>query len=207
MSGRNAMIDTVIFDIGNVLIPWEPKWLFRQYLASDDEIDRFLTEVDFHAWNAEQDAGRPFREAVATHGARFPHYRHLLEAYAQRWEETLGPPIAGSVALIQHCKSQGYRVLALTNWSHETFPRACEMYPFLGEFEGIVVSGRERVIKPQREIYAVLCQRYGVVPSKAIFIDDSLKNVEAARAFGMSAVLFTEASNTRAELQRLGLAL
>lgn len=201
------MIDTVIFDIGNVLIPWEPKWLFRQFLADDHEIDRFLAEVDFHAWNAEQDAGRPFGEAVALQGARFPQYRHLLEAYAQRWEETLGPPIAGSVDLIRLCKREGYRVLALTNWSHETFPRACEIYPFLAEFEGIVVSGRERIIKPQREIYAVLCQRYGVVPDRAVFLDDSLRNVEAAQAFGLRAVHFTGAENALYELKRLGLRL
>lgn len=201
------MIDTVIFDIGNVLIPWEPKWLFRHYLADDHEIDRFLEEVDFHAWNAEQDAGRPFDEAVALQGARFPQYRHLLEAYAQRWEETLGPPIEGSVDLIRLCKREGYRVLALTNWSNETFPRACELYPFLTEFEGIVVSGCERIIKPQREIYAVLCQRYGVVPDKAVFLDDSPRNVEAARAFGLRAVHFTGVADALSDLRRLGLRL
>lgn len=201
------MIDTIIFDIGNVLIPWEPKWLYQHFFDSEAAIEHFLHDSEFHAWNILQDAGRPFAEGVAEHRARFPQYGHLMEAYAQRWRETLGPQIDGSVALIHECKRAGYRLLALTNMSHETFPRVCTDYPFLNEFEGVVVSGRERLIKPQPEIYALLCQRHSVIPSKAVFIDDSLTNIEAAQAFGLHGVHFTSPENTRHALKQLGLPL
>lgn len=198
-------IDTVIFDIGNVLIPWEPKWLFREFLDSDEAIEHFIEDAGFHAWNSLQDAGRPFAEGVAAHREEYPHYHHLMQAYAKRWEETLGSPIEGSVRLIHAFKQAGYRVLALTNWSDETFPRARELYPFLNEFEGVVVSGEERLLKPQREIYARLCERYAVEPARAVFIDDSLKNVAAARAFGLHAVHFTNIDAVRQALRELGL--
>ena len=200
-------IDTIVFDIGNVLIPWEPKWLFREFLEDDAAIEHFIEDSDFHAWNALQDAGRPFAEGVAAHRAEFPHYHHLIQAYARRWEETLGEPNYGMVELITHFKRHGYRVLALTNWSDETFPRACEIYPFLREFEGVVVSGQEKLLKPQREIYELLCQRYVVEPKHAVFIDDSARNVEAARDFGLHAVQYTGVTNTRQALGALGLPL
>mgnify|MGYP003374643864 CR=1 FL=1 len=135
-----APIDTVVFDIGNVLIPWNPRWLFGKMLTDEVALDRFLHEVDFSAWNAQHDAGQSFARGIAELGARFPHYRHLLQAYFDRWEECIAEPSEEAVALPRQLRAAGYRTLALTNFSTETFPRAVRLNPFLNEFEGIVVS-------------------------------------------------------------------
>ena len=197
-------IDTVVFDIGNVLIPWDPRWLFRQLLADDDAVEHFLHEVDFNAWNRAHDAGLPFAEGIAAHSAAFPQHRALFEAFFERWVETIGPPIEDSVALARELRQGGYRTLALTNFSAETFPRALERHPYLAEFEGIVVSGHERLMKPDAAIYRLLCDRYGVNPQRAVFIDDSPANVDGARAVGMHAVHFQSPGQLRGALRALG---
>lgn len=200
-------IDTVVFDIGNVLIPWDPRWLFRQLLPDEAAVDRFLHEVDFNRWNRDHDAGQPFAEGIARQGAAFPHYRPLLQAFFDRWEETIGAPIEGSVAIARELRQRGYRTLALTNFSAETFPRALERHPYLAEFEGIVVSGHERLMKPDAAIYRLLCDRYRVDPARAVFTDDSPANVEGARAIGMHAVHFQSPGQLRDDLRRLGVAI
>jgi 2-haloacid dehalogenase len=195
--------DTVVFDIGNVLIPWDPRRLFRKLLPDDAAIERFMVETDFLAWNLAHDAGQPFAEGIARHGQLFPHYRHLFQAFFERWEETLGEPIAGTLALARELRAAGYRTLALTNFSAETFARALRLHPHLGEFEGIVVSGHERLLKPDPAIYLRLCERFHVEPARAVFIDDSLPNVEGARSIGMQAVHFASADQLREELKAL----
>lgn len=202
-SADNA-IDTVIFDIGNVLIGWNPRWLYRKLLPDDSAVERFLHEVNFEAWNAAHDAGQQFAVGIAEHGDKFPHYRHLFQSFFDRWEETVGEPIQESVDLAHRLRMKGYRTLALTNFSSETFPRALRRFPFLGEFEGVVVSGRESIMKPDPAIYHLLCSRYGVQAEKAVFIDDSFKNVEGARSVGMRAVHFTNPPQMLAELAALG---
>jgi 2-haloacid dehalogenase len=198
------VIDTVVFDIGNVLIPWDPRRLFRQLLPDEAALQRFLDEVDFDTWNAQHDAGQPFADGIAQHGARFPHYRHLLQAYFDRWEESIGEPAPEAVALPRQLRAAGYRTLALTNFSTETFPRAARRNPFLGEFEGIVVSGAEGVLKPDPAIYRLLCTRHGAVPARCVFIDDSVRNVEGARAVGMHALHFRSVARAVADLRALG---
>ena len=200
-------VDTVVFDVGNVLIPWEPRWLFRKLLPDEAAVERFLEEVDFNHWNAQHDAGQPFADGIARHGAAFPHYRHLFRAYFERWEESIGEPIGGSVSLVRKLREAGYRTLALTNFSSETFPRALRRHPFLGEFEGILVSGEEKLMKPDPAIYRLLCDRYGVDPVKAVFIDDSLPNVEGARRIGMHALQFSSVEHLLGDLDALGVRL
>ncbi|MDO6385088.1 MULTISPECIES: HAD family hydrolase [Uliginosibacterium] len=198
-------IDTVVFDLGNVLIPWEPRWLFRKLLQDEAEIERFLQDVDFNRWNAIHDAGQPFAVGIESHGAQFPHYRHLLQAYFDRWEESVAPAFEESVRLLRELKTAGLRVLALTNFSAETFPRARRLYDFLDEFEGIVVSGDEGLIKPDAAIYKLLFERYSVKPEQAVFIDDSVANVATARQLGMQAIHFTEPGLLRQHLRELSL--
>ncbi|MDQ7990301.1 MAG: HAD family phosphatase [Candidatus Dactylopiibacterium sp.] len=198
-------MNTVIFDLGNVLIPWEPRWLFRQLLADDASVERFLHDVDFTAWNLAHDAGQTFSHGIALAGERHPHYRPLLQAYFDRWEETVAPAFEESVALLRELKAAGLRVLALTNFSAETFPRARRLYDFLAEFEGIVVSGEEGLVKPDPAIFECLFARYGVVPREAVFIDDSAANVASARALGLHAVHFTAPHLLRQQLRELGL--
>ncbi|HET9822158.1 MAG TPA: HAD family phosphatase [Burkholderiaceae bacterium] len=201
-----AAIDTVVFDIGNVLIPWNARWLFRKLLPDDAAVDRFMDEVDFVSWNRAHDAGQPFAEGIARHGAAFPHYRPLFEAFFERWVETIGEPIEGSVALARRLRTSGYRTLALTNFSAETFPRALQRHPFLAEFEGIVVSGHEGLMKPEPAIYRRLCERYRVDPARAVFIDDASANVEGARAIGMHGVQFESPAQLVLDLRALGVA-
>lgn len=198
-------IDTVVFDLGNVLIGWDPQQLYRKLIDDEAQREWFLREVCNSAWNERQDAGRPWAEAVAELSAAHPQHAALIAAYRQRWEETLTGAIEGSVALLAALKARGVRLLALTNWSQETFPLARRRYPFLAWFEGIVVSGEERLLKPDPRIYRVLLQRYGVDPVRALYVDDALRNVAAAQALGMHGWHFQGAAGLQAALHRLGL--
>lgn len=198
-------VDTVVFDLGNVLIAWDPRRLYRQLIDDEVHMDWFLREVCNSAWNEQQDAGRPWSEATALLRDRYPEHADLIDAYHLRWEETLVGPIEGTVALLAELKARGVRLLALTNWSQETFPIARQRYPFLQWFEGIVVSGEERLIKPDPRIYQCLLERYAVDPARALYIDDSQRNVAAAEALGMHGWWFSEPDGLRTRLTELGL--
>ena len=200
-----STIDSVIFDLGNVLIPFNPRWLFRKMLPDEASIDRFFDETGFDAWNLEMDAGRRFADGIAAHSQRFPHRRALFEAFFERWHETVGEPISESVNLFQTLQQKGIHTYALTNFSAETYPLAVARFPFLSDFDGTVVSGDEGVIKPDPAIYELLLQRYSITPSRAVFIDDKLENVEAARHLGLQGIHFIEPAATRIALRALGL--
>ena len=195
----------VIFDFGGVLVDWNPRYLYRRLFPDDPAgMERFLAEVCTPEWNQRQDAGRPWAEAVAELIARYPEQADLIRAYRERWQETLSGPIDGSVAILGEVRAAGHRILGLTNWSHETFPLARTIFPFFDWFEGIVVSGEEKLIKPDPRLYVRLLERYRVDPARAVFIDDSLKNVEAAVALGIHGIHFRSPSALRDELTALG---
>jgi len=198
-------IDTVIFDLGNVLIGWDPRRLYRQLIDDEAQMEWFLREVCNSAWNEQQDAGRPWAEATALLRGTYPEHAELIDAYHLRWHETLVGPMEESIALLAALKARGVRLLALTNWSQETFPVAQQRYPFLQWFEGIVVSGEERLIKPDPRIYQRLLERYAVDPAHALYIDDSMRNVAAAEALGMRGWWFRDAEGLHGELVALGL--
>jgi len=200
-----APVDAVIFDIGNVLIPFNPRWLFRKLLQDEASVERFFEETGFDAWNIEMDAGRSFADGIAAHSQRFPHRRSLFEAFFQRWHETVGEPIAESVDVFQTLRRQGVRTYALTNFSAETYPLALARFPFLSDFDGTVVSGQEGVVKPAPAIYQRLLRRYSINPSRAVFIDDRLENVEAARRLGLHGIHFVDPAVLRLALRSLGL--
>ena len=204
-SCRAARVDAVVFDLGNVLIPFDPRWLFRKLLPDDASIDRFFAETGFSAWNTEMDAGRRFADGIAAHSQRFPHYQSLFEAFFERWIETVGDPIAESVELLQGLQRNGVRTYALTNFSAETYPLAAARFSFLADFDGAVVSGHEGVLKPDPAIYRRLLQRYSIVAERAVFIDDKLENVEAARRLGFHGIHFTDPALVRPALRALGL--
>jgi 2-haloacid dehalogenase len=207
VSGRQALtrVDTVIFDLGEVLIPWDPRTLYRKLIPDAVEMERFLAEVCSPDWNARQDRGRSLVAGTAELVAAYPQYEPWIRAFYDRWLEMLGGSIRGSEELVRELKAKGFRVLALSNWSGETFPLARPRYPVLEEFEGIVISGPEGLIKPDPDIYRLLCERYRVVPERAVFLDDSLANVEGARAIGMQAIQFHSPLQARAALAALGL--
>jgi len=199
------MIDTVIFDLGGVLVDWNPRYLYRQLFDDEAEMEHFLSEVCSSAWNEQQDAGRPWQEAIATLSAEHPAQTPLIEAYRQRWEEMLGGVIKETVDLLVELKARGVRLYALTNWSHETFPHALERFDFLHWFEGIVVSGEERLIKPDPRIFQRMFERYGIEPARAVYVDDMPRNVDAAAAQGLHAWLFRGADGLRRLLASHGL--
>ncbi|KAF1067190.1 MAG: Alpha-D-glucose 1-phosphate phosphatase YihX [Pseudomonas citronellolis] len=198
----------VVFDLGNVLIDWNPRYLYRQLFDGDEAaMEYFLAEVCHSAWNEEQDAGRSFADGIAEAIGRHPHEAERIRAYYTRWEETLGGPMADTLAILEELRGGEQRLLALTNWSAETFPVALQRYEFLSWFEDIVVSGREKLKKPDPAIFQLLLQRAALEPAATVFIDDSPRNVAAARALGIQALHFTSAAQLRQDLRELGVAL
>jgi 2-haloacid dehalogenase len=205
-AGSSRGLDAVVFDLGGVLIDWNPRYLYRSLFEGDEAaMERFLAEVTTPSWNGEQDAGRPWRDAIDILTAAHPHHRDLNAAYHERWTEMLGGPIDGTVDVLSDLRDAGVRLAAVTNWSAETFPVARERYPFLGWFETIVVSGEERIAKPDAEIFRVVLQRTGLRAGETVFVDDAPANVAAAAALGFETILFRDPDALRAELQGLGL--
>ncbi len=198
-------MSTVVFDLGGVLIDWDPRYLYRKLFAGDTAaMERFLAEICTPEWNLRQDAGRSWAEGTAELKAQHPAQAALIEAYHLRWPEMLAGPIDGSVAILRELRDAGTPLYALTNWSQETFPVALERYDFLGWFAGIVVSGREGLVKPDPRIYRVLLERHGLRAEECVYIDDNAANVAAARALGMDAIAFTGAEALRVALAARG---
>ena len=204
MTDETSRITTVTFDLGGVLIDWDPRYLDRTLFDDEAEMEAFLAEVTTPEWNAEQDAGRTRVEAVDSLAEEYPEHRQLIEAYHLRWPETLGDAIQGTVDVLAELRDAGVRLLALSNWSAETFPIARERYPFLGWFDGIVISGEVKAAKPDEQIVRVLIDRHGVEPSTTLFVDDNDGNVQAAAALGFVTVRFTDPPALRSALRELG---
>ena len=197
---------TIVFDLGNVLIGWDPRNLYRKIMDDEQEMEYFLNNICTMDWNAEQDRGRPWDLACKELAAQHPDYHDLIWAYWHRWSETLSGPIEENVALLNDFKSANqYRLYGLTNWSAEAFPYARENFTFLQHFEDILVSGEEGLIKPDPAIYHLLYERFDIEPATAVFIDDSLKNVLAARETGMDAIHFQNPNQLRQELDTRGI--
>jgi 2-haloacid dehalogenase len=198
--------DTVIFDLGGVLIDWNPRYLYRKIFSTEEEVSWFLENVCTPEWNEQQDAGRPFEEATLDLQMKFPQHKEAIRAWYDRWEETIGGPIDETVKLLSALRQQKqHRLYALTNWSAETFPWAKKTFDFLHWFEGIVVSGEEGMVKPQPAFYRVLLDRYGINAASAVFIDDNFLNVEGARAVGIDGVHFRGADQLRQDLEVRGI--
>ena len=202
---RQTAIDTVVFDLGNVLFSFNPRWLYRKLLPDEAGIDRFFSETGFDAWNARMDAGLSFAEGIAAQSARFPQYRPLFAAFFERWSEAVGSAIPESLELLQTLRKNGIRTYALTNFSSENYPLVARRFPFLNDFDGSIISGHEGVCKPDPAIYALLLERYSITPERAVFIDDKLENIEAARRLGMHGIHFTDPQALPPALRALGL--
>jgi 2-haloacid dehalogenase len=201
-------INTLIFDLGGVLIDWNPEYVFKEIIPDDDRRQYFFDNICTYVWNIEQDAGRLISVATEQKVAEFPDWEPEIRAYYGRWEEMLGGSIAGTVEILRGAIAHpDYRVYALTNWSAETFPIAKERFDFLHWFEGIVVSGDEMTRKPFADIYQILLNRYDVNPTQAIFIDDALHNVEAAEALGIHGIHFKSPEQLRASLIEKGVVI
>jgi 2-haloacid dehalogenase len=196
----------VIFDLGGVLIEWDPRHLYRRLFDGDiAAMEDFLANVCTPDWNRLQDAGRPFAEAEAEAAARHPDKVELIRAWAGNFHEMIPGAIEGTVEILHELRQRGVPLYALTNWSAETFASQSPRFDFLAWFEGIVVSGREKLIKPDPRIFRLLMDRHNIDPMHAVFIDDSAGNVAAAAALGIHAIHFTGPRELRRDLASLAL--
>jgi 2-haloacid dehalogenase len=199
-------IDAIIFDLGGVLIDWNPAYVFDQMFEDEEKKKHFFQNICTNEWNEQQDAGRSLQEATDELIQKYPEWKEYIEAFYGRWEEMLGGPIHETVDIFRQLKEEGrYKLYALTNWSAETFPVALEKYEFLHWFDGRVVSGEEKMRKPFPEFYQLILNRFELVPHETLFIDDNLRNVEAASTLGISTVHFKSPEQLKDELKGKGL--
>lgn len=194
-------IKNVIFDLGGVLVDWNPEYLYKKVIQDDTQRKWFLDTICTNDWNEQQDAGRLIQEANDELLEKYPAYKDLILSYYERWEEMLNGPIVGTVDIFRQLKAnEKYNIYALTNWSAETFPRALQIFDFLHWFDGRVVSGEEMTRKPFKEIYETILNRFNLVAENTIFIDDNLRNINAAKEFGISCIHFSSPEQLREEL-------
>ena len=199
-------ISAVAFDIGGVLLEWNPRLLYRKLFGADEAaMEQFLAEVCTPEWNARLDAGLPFADAVAELVAAHPDRAPLIEAYHRRWPEMLGDAVPGTVEIMRELRAAGIPTYALSNWSAETFPVAQSRFPFLAETDGLLISGEVGVGKPDPAIFREFLRRFGLVAGETVFIDDWDRNIATARGLGLVAIQFTDAATLRTELRALGL--
>lgn len=196
--------DTVIFDLGGVLIDWNPRYLYRTIFDDEKKMNDFFTDVCTSDWNEEQDGGRSLKDATDELIGRFPDHEQNIKAYYGRWEEMLRGPIDGAVEVLKEIKEKGdIKLYALTNWSAETFPIALQRFDFLHWFDGKLVSGEEKMRKPFRQIYELLVKRFDIDPASAIYIDDNQRNLTAPKELGIETIHFISPEQLKEELEKL----
>ena len=200
------MRNTVVFDLGGVLIDWDPRHLYRKlFNGNESAMEHFLTTVCTAEWNKQQDAGRACADAARFLKRQHEHHAELIDAYYERFDEMMSGPIEGTVEILKELHARGTPLFALSNFSAETYPLAAKRFEFLRLFRDIVVSGDVKVIKPDPAIYKILLARAGIEPTAAVFVDDVRANVEAAGELGILGVHFTGPEALRVELRQLGL--
>jgi 2-haloacid dehalogenase len=200
---------TIIFDLGGVLIDWNPAYVYLDVFDGDQKkMQWFFDEICTMDWNENQDAGYPLAQATADLVKQFPEHENLIRMYYGRWEEMLGDSISGTVEILKKLiDNPNYNVVALTNWSAETFPIALKKFDFLHWFEGIVVSGTEQTRKPFSDIYQTTLDRFKIDPKTAIFIDDNLRNIRGAEALGINGIPFTNPKQLANSLESYGISV
>jgi|SRR5215208_1387282 len=199
-------IQAIIFDFGNVLLEWNPRYVYRRYFPNDQEaMERFLHEVNFMDWNAQQDKGRTFADGVAYLSKQFPQYSDLIRAYHENWKDSIGNPYEGTIQILKQLKNAGYPLYGLSNWSAETFPYAREKYDFFGLLDDIIISGEVGSIKPEPEIFEMMLNKIGKPASECLFIDDAPANIHQAQKMGFATVLFESAGQLEEQLKSLEL--
>jgi 2-haloacid dehalogenase len=199
------MTKAVIFDLGGVLIDWNPKYLYSKLLDDEAAIDAFLDEIGFKAWNLALDKGGRWQDAIDDLVSRFPHRKELIEAAHHRWHEMMPGDLSGTVGILQRLSEAGVPLYAITNFSSEKFAETRERFPFLSLFRDIVVSGDEQMLKPEAAIFRICLDRNGLKAEDCVFIDDVAHNVEGARAVGIDAIHFTSPEQLEGDLKSRGL--
>lgn len=188
------LLKNIIFDFGGVLIDWNPYYLYRGVFKNEEDMNYFLEHVCRYEWNVLQDAGRPLSEATRILQEQHPEYYQEIAMYYGRWDEMLGGMIEENVKLIKPLKKK-YKVYGLTNWSAETIPVAMARYDFFNDLDGMVVSGAEKIIKPDPRLYRILLERYAMEPGESLFIDDNYANIETAQQLGFQTIHLTNGMN------------
>lgn len=202
-----APIEAVVFDIGGVLLDWNPRYLYSRLIPDEAACEAFLTGICTDAWNAELDRGLDWDEALQLLCAQYPDHRDLIHAYRDRWIEMIRGANDEVVAIMEALRTRGYPIYSITNFNDVTYRIAAERFDFLNRFDGVIVSGDVRLLKPDPAIYQLLLDRYGLRASALYFTDDRADNVEAARALGFQSDVFTSAAQLRADLERRGIDL
>ncbi len=196
----------IVFDVGGVLIDWDPRYLYRKLFNGDESaMEHFLEEVDFFEWNWQQDAGRPFKIAVAEACKKYPQYCELIQAYDERYLESIGGQIEGTVTILQELKQAGYSLYGLSNWPAEKYILVRPRFAFFDCFETIIVSGEARIAKPDPRIFELLLERAGRTADECLLIDDSMKNLEVAQKIGFQTIHFKSPTQLRIALQEKGI--
>ncbi|MBQ1252812.1 MAG: HAD family phosphatase [Alistipes sp.] len=195
------MIKNVVFDFGGVLVDWNPHHLYDGYFGSEQQATWFLENICLYSWNLQMDGGKPFAEGVAELTTQHPEWAEAIGIYHTRWSEMIGGEIEGTAELVRRLKEAGYGVYGLTNWSMETYPIIRDRYEVFSLFDGVVVSGEEHLLKPDRRIYECLLDRYALKAAESVFLDDNADNVAGAEAAQMSAIRFENALQAERELK------
>lgn len=199
-------IKNIIFDLGGVLIDWNPHYMYKKIIPDDVQRNWFIDNICTFDWNEQQDGGRKINVAVEELLLKYPDQKIYIESYYSRWEEMLNGPIEGTIDILKKIKEKNiYKIYALTNWSAETFPRALELYNFLHWFDGRVVSGEENTRKPHKEIYDIILIRYNLLAGETLFIDDNLRNIKAAEEAGINSIHFTSPESLISELNKFNI--
>ncbi|MFA6713689.1 MAG: HAD family phosphatase [Bacteroidales bacterium] len=197
-------IKNIIFDFGGVLVDWNPKYVYENIFQKKTEMDFFLKNICSPLWINKQDAGESISETTKELQLKHPEYREEIEMFYRDWEKMLGGEITENTRLIKTLKSK-YKIYGLSNWSAETFPIAFKKYPFFSDFDGIVLSGQEKMVKPDSRIFKLLLNRYSLKAEESLFIDDNMKNVITAKEIGFLTILLTENINLNKKLTDLGI--
>ena len=199
-------IKNIIFDFGGVVMDWNPRYFFKDHFNDDEKMEHFLKNIATDEWNAEQDRGRSLAEGTEIQVAKHPEWEKEIRAYYDNWTTMLKSDIPHNVEVLRKLEHSKYELFGLTNWSAETFPYALENYDFFKIFEGkIVVSGTEKLIKPDPAIWEVLLNRYQIKAEESVFIDDNAKNIEVAKSLGFICIHIKEDTDLEKELRDLGI--
>ena len=198
----NLNIKNVIFDLGGVLIDWNPDKVYKSVFKNNlEKMEYFYAKICTQNWNENQDAGYSMAKATEERVALFPEYEKEIRMFYGRWDDMLGDQIQGTVDILKELSDDpNYKVVALTNWSHETFPKAIAKFSFLQWFEGILVSGEEKTRKPFPKIYELTLSKFNLKAEESLFIDDNLRNIQAARKFGIHSIHFQSPEQLNKEL-------
>lgn len=199
-------IKAIIFDFGGVLIDWSPAYYYSNIFEDEKQMEWFLNNICTNEWNLEQDRGRSFAEGIKILKNKYPTYTQEIKDFINKWEYMLKGEIPGTVHLLNALKKK-YKIYGLTNWSSETFPIALERFDFLHSFDGIVVSGEEGLVKPDKQIFRLLLDRYELDAANCVFIDDNINNIESAKEIGFNVIHFTSSEGLEKELEAFGVVI